>query len=332
MLPLLLLAGLAIAFAIVVALAVYFVLVARQDAGEKEATTELSDILKKVRKIELRTRGLVRESFGGEYHSCFKGEGIDFEDFREYQPGDEVRAIDWNVTARLGAPYVKKFTEERELTVFVCVDISASGNYGSLGPSKRETMAEVAALLTFSALQNKDKVGLILFTDTVELYLPPKKGTAHALRLIRDILLHEPRGHRTNLSDPVHLLENAVRKRSLVFLLSDFLFPGDLDRDLRTISRKHDLVAIQVSDPAELALPAVGHVRLEDPETGQQNEINTSNPHLRRAYAEQARRWQESIDHAFTRLAIDKINLRTDEEYLPALHRFFRRRDRAEIV
>ncbi|MDF1860840.1 MAG: DUF58 domain-containing protein [Verrucomicrobiales bacterium] len=302
------------------------------EPSPRHSSSEIIEILRKVRKIELRTRGLVRESFGGEYHSCFKGEGIDFEDFREYQPGDEVRSIDWNVTARMGHPFVKKFTEEREMTVFVCVDISASGNYGSHGPSKRELMAEVAALLTFSALQNKDKVGLILFTDEVELYLPPKKGTGHALRLIREILLFEPEGHRTSLSGPIHILKNAVRKRSLVFMLSDFLFEEDLETDLRIVNRKHDLVSIQVSDPAELALPPVGYVRLEDPETGEQVEVNTSNPRVRKAYEAQAKEWQDSIDRQFKRLSIDKISLRTDEEYLPALHSFFKRRDRSEIA
>lgn len=298
----------------------------------EHSRSEITEILKRVRKIELRTRGLVRESFGGEYHSCFKGEGIDFEDFREYQPGDEVRSIDWNVTARMGHPFVKKFTEEREMTVFICVDISASGDYGSLGPSKREMMAEVAALITFSALQNKDKVGLLLFTDEVELYLPPKKGTAHALRLIREILLFEPTGRQTSLAAPIHLLKNAVRRRALVFLLSDFLFDEDLSTDLRVVSRKHDLVAIQVSDPAELALPAVGHVRLEDPETGHQVEVNTSNPRVRLAYQAEARKWQEEIDQQFKRLAIDKIALRTDEEYLATLHGFFKRRGRRETA
>ncbi|MCB1206207.1 MAG: DUF58 domain-containing protein [Verrucomicrobiae bacterium] len=303
-----------------------------RSAATDESRAEISEILRKVRKIELRTRGLVRESFGGEYHSCFKGEGIDFEDFREYQPGDEVRTIDWNVTARMGRPYVKKFTEEREMTVFVCVDISASGDYGSIGPSKREMMAEVAALLTFSALQNKDKVGLILFTDEVELYLPPKKGTAHALRLIREVLHFEPEGHRTSLNAPVHLLKNAVRKRSLVFLISDFLFQEDLGNDLRIVNRKHDLVAIQVSDPAELALPSVGYVRLEDPETGQQVEINTSNPRVRSAYLSESGRWQEEVDRQFKRLSIDKLSLRTDEEYLPILHGFFKRRVGREVA
>jgi len=297
-----------------------------------ESAPEIVEILRKVRKIELRTRGLVRESIGGEYHSCFKGQGIDFEDFREYQPGDEVRSIDWNVTARMRRPYVKKFTEEREMTVFLCIDVSASGNYGSLGPSKREMMAEVAALLAFSALQNKDKAVLALVTDEVELYLPPRKGTAHALRLIREVLHHEPAGHRTSLDATVHLLKNAVRRRSLVFLLSDFLFREDLGNELRVVNRKHDLVAIQVSDPAELALPAVGYVRLEDPETGRQVEINTSNPRVRAAYLAEAKKWQAEIDRQFKKLSIDKLSLRTDEEYVPVLHSFFKRRGRRETV
>lgn len=288
--------------------------------------SDVTEILRKVRRIELRTRGLVRESFGGEYRSSFKGEGIDFEDFREYQPGDEVRAIDWNVTARMRRPFVKKFTEEREMTVLLCVDISASGNYGSVGPSKREIMAEVSALIAFSALQNKDKVGLVLFSEDVELYLPPRKGVAHALRLIREVLHHQAEGRATSLTGLVHLLKNTQRKRALVFLLSDFLFPEQLSNDLRVVNRKHDLVAIQVSDPAELALPSVGRVCLEDPETGQQTEINTSNPRVRSAYAAVARHWQEEIDHQFKQLSIDKISLRTDEEYHPVIHSFFKRR------
>jgi uncharacterized protein (DUF58 family) len=287
---------------------------------------EIADILRKIRKIELRTRGLVRESIGGEYHSCFKGEGIDFEDFREYQPGDEVRSIDWNVTARLGTPFVKKFIEQRELTVFLAIDVSASGNYGSHGPSKRELMAEIAALLAFSALQNKDKVGLILFTDEIELFVPAKKGSSHALRLIREILYHRPMRHQTALAPPVHILQNHMRRRALVFLISDFLFPGDLATDLKTVSRQHDMIAIQVTDPAEYALPPVGRVRLEDPETGEQIEINTSSPKLRRTYAEEAARWQGELDAQFRRLAIDKISLSTDRDYLPPLHAFFKGR------
>ena len=292
--------------------------------------TEITDILRKIRKIELRTRGLVRESIGGEYHSCFKGEGIDFEDFREYQPGDEVRSIDWNVTARMGAPFVKKFVEQRELTVFLAIDVSASGNYGSHGPSKRELMAEVAALLAFSALQNKDKVGLILFTDEIELFVPAKKGSSHALRLIREILYHRPMRHQTDLAPPVHILQNHMRRRSLVFMISDFLFPGDLSNELKTVSRQHDIVAVQVSDPAERALPSAGRVRLVDSETGEQIEINTSSAKVRRAFSEESARWQKELDSQFRRLAIDKISLSTDQDYLPALHGFFKRRGGAQ--
>ena len=289
----------------------------------------ISEILRKIRKIELRTRGLVRESLGGEYRSCFKGEGIDFEDFREYQAGDEVRSIDWNVTARMGAPFVKKFTEEREMTVILCIDVSASGNYGSHGPSKRELMAEVAALFAFSALLNKDKIGLILFTDEVELFVPAKKGVSHVLRLIREILFCRPERHQTHLEPPVHILQNHIRKRSLVFLISDFLFEEDLFTELRTVSRQHDLIAVQVSDPAEHRLPAAGHVRLEDPETGEQIEVNTSRPAIREAYQQSADAWQAQVDSQFVQLAMDKIDLRTDREYLPALHHFFKTREKA---
>lgn len=295
---------------------------------QEDKNREVTELLKRVRKIELRTRGMVRESFGGEYHSCFKGEGIDFEDFREYQHGDEVRAIDWNVTARMGQPFVKNFVEERELTLYLCVDISASGNLGSVDLSKRELMAEVAALMAFSALQNKDKVALVLFSDHVELYLPPKKGTGHVLRLIREILHYQPQGSGTALKEPCDLLKNVVRKRSLVVMLSDFLFDEDYHRTLRSVAGKHDLVAFQVVDPAELELPPVGYVRLEDSETGRQVEVNTANPRVRKAYASAALDWQQSVRTWFNQLRIDHITLRTDEDYLPAIQNFFQMRSR----
>ncbi len=294
--------------------------------------SDISDILRKIRRIELRTRGLVRESFGGEYHSAFKGEGIDFEDFREYQPGDEVRSIDWNVTARMGAPFIKKFAEQRELTLFLAIDVSASCNYGSVDQSKRELMAEVAALLAFSALRNKDKVGLILFTDEVEIYVPPRKGAAHALRIIREILYCRPLRHQTRLESPIHILKNHIHRRSLVFLISDFLFEENLFESLKTVSRKHDLIAVQILDPAELELPAAGHVRLEDPETGRQIEINTSSHALRTEYRKRAQEWQANINSQFRRLSVDKIDLATNQEYLPALHSFFKRREHIEAA
>lgn len=287
---------------------------------------DVKELLKKVRKIELRTRGAVKDSFGGEYHSCFKGQGIDFEDFREYQPGDEVRTIDWNVTARMGQPFVKNFVEQRELTVYICVDISASGNYGSIDLSKRELMAEVAALMAFSALQNKDKVGLILFTDEIELYLQPKKGSGHVLRLIREILHHTPNGKGTALKPPSDILKNAVRKRSLVLLLSDFLFEADYAKLLKSVAAKHDLVALQIIDPAEQKLPAVGYVRIEDSETGEQVEVNTSSPRVRAAYAKAAYQWQTQVESSFKQLHIDHVKLKTTEDYLPSMQRFFKGR------
>ncbi|MEO0415528.1 MAG: DUF58 domain-containing protein, partial [Verrucomicrobiota bacterium] len=250
----------------------------------------------------------------------------DFEDFREYQPGDEVRTIDWNVTARLGTPFVKKFVEERELTVYICVDLSASGNYGSENLSKREVMAEVAALLAFSALQNKDKVALILFTDEVELYLPPKKETAHALRIVREILFREPQGKKSTLNTATHILKNAVRKRSLVFMLSDFQLDGAIDKDLKTISRQHDFVAVQVSDPAERKLPNAGRVCLSDPETGEQVIVNTNSAKVRKVYSVAVKAWQEQLEQQLRKLAIDHIHLSSSEDYLPALHHFFKAR------
>ena len=301
------------------------------DTASTSNQQDISEILRKIRKIELRTRGLVRESVGGEYRSCFKGEGIDFEDFREYQPGDEVRSIDWNVTARMGTPFVKKFTEEREMTVFLAVDVSASCNYGSQEFSKREIMAEVAALLAFSALQNKDKVGLILFTDEIELFVPAKKGSSHALRLIREILYHRPARHQTHLEPPVHILKNHIHRRSLVFLISDFLFEEDIFNELKTVSRQHDMIAIQVNDPAERTFPGVGcWTRLEDPETGEQREFPAHSARKRREYDRKAAEWQERLDNQFRRLSVDKVELRTDEDYMPALHAFFKQREGAD--
>lgn len=285
----------------------------------------ISDVLKRVRRIELVTRGLVRETVGGEYHSSFKGQGIDFDDFREYQPGDEVRSIDWNVTARLNAPYIKKFSEERELTVFLAVDVSASGGFGSRDRSKRELAAELAALLAFSAIQNQDKVGLLLFSDRVELYLPPRKGTRHILRLIREILFCRPKGARTDLAPALNLLVHASPRRALCFVISDFLC-DQFDQPLRIAGIKHDLVAIQIKDPVEDELPRAGRVVFQDPETGDQTVVNTSNPSFRQRYRELRTAWQERLDRTFRQRSIDKIEVRTGEDYLPALHSFFRSR------
>lgn len=289
------------------------------------------DILKKIRHLELKTRGLVSAAFAGQYRSVFKGRGMNFEEVREYQPGDEVRAIDWNVTAKYsevhGTAYVKKFTEERELTVMLIVDVSASGKFGSVRLSKRELAAEVASVLAFSAIRNNDKVGLILFSDHVELFIPPKKGRLHTLRLIREILFFEPAGRGTQPALALHYLNKLVTRRSVVFLISDFQAP-DFSRELSVTSRRHDLIALPVVDPREQELPDVGIVTLEDAETGEQIEVNTSNGTLRDAYVHLVERRGVELRRMLRQKRIDTIALRTDQDYLPALRSFFRTRER----
>ena len=289
------------------------------------------DILKKIRHIELKTRGLVQAAFAGQYRSVFKGRGMNFEEVREYQPGDEVRTIDWNVTARMGHPYVKKFTEERELTVMLVVDASASGNYGSAHLSKRELAAEVACLLAFSAIRNNDKVGLILFSEKVELFIPPKKGRLHTLRLIREILFFEPKGRGTDAAAALNYLNRVVTRRSVVFLLSDFQTP-DFSRELSVTSRRHDLVAIPVIDPREEELPDIGLVTLEDSETGELIEINTSDRALRAAYSHLFYKRRDELFKNLQRKRIDTISLKTNDDYLPALRTFFKNRERRLAV
>jgi len=285
----------------------------------------LSEILKKVRKIELITRGIVRAAVGGEYHSVFKGQGIDFDDFREYQPGDEVRSIDWNVTARMGLPFIKKFVEERELTVFLAVDISASKNFGGVDVSKRELAAEIAALFAFSASQNQDKVGLLLFSDVPELFLAPRKGSTHCLRIIREILHAKPTGRGTNIGMALDKLTSHLPRRSLVILLSDFIAP-DFSRQLGVAAVRHDVVAVQITDPAEESLPDVGWIRLLDPESGELMDVNTSSRAVRDQYHRNRAAWQASLDATFKSAAIDRIDIRTNTNYQPALHAFFKRR------
>src|SRR5438270_951039 len=243
-----------------------------------------AEILKKIRTLEIKTRGLVETAFAGDYHSVFKGRGMNFEDVREYQPGDEIRTIDWNVTARLGTAYVKKFTEERELTVILVVDVSASGNFGSTIQSKRELAAEVACLLAFSAIRNNDKVGRILFTDRVELFIPPKKGRSHTLRLIREILFFEPEGRGTDPTLALNYLNKIVTRRAVVFFISDFQAP-DFSHILAVSGRRHDFVAIQIQDEREEILPNIGLITLEDAETGEQIEINTADRTIRAQFS-----------------------------------------------
>ena len=284
-------------------------------------------ILSKIRRLELKTRGLVEAAFAGQYRSVFKGRGMNFEEVREYQPGDEVRTIDWNVTARLGHPYVKKFTEEREMTVMLVVDVSASGAFGSVELSKRELAAEVACVLAFSAIRNNDKVGLMLFSDHVELFIPPKKGRIHTLRLIREILFFAPKGQGTAPAQALHYLNRVLTRKAVVFLLSDFQTPP-FERELGITSRRHDLIALPVLDPRESALPDAGIVVFEDAESGEQIEVDTGDASVRAAYAHLVTRRREAWDRTFRRKRIDSIALTTDEDYLPALREFFRTRER----
>jgi uncharacterized protein (DUF58 family) len=285
----------------------------------------LSEILKKVRKIELITRGIVKAAVGGEYHSVFKGQGIDFDDFREYAPGDEVRSIDWNVTARMGFPFIKKFVEERELTVFLAVDVSASKNFGGRDQSKRELAAEMAALFAFSAIHNQDKVGLLLFSDDAELFLAPRKGSTHCLRIIREILYCQPKGRGTDISMALDKLTSLLPRRSLVILISDFI-AEDFSRALGVAAVRHDVVAVQISDAAEDALPDAGWIRLIDPETDQILDVNTGSARVRSEYQRLRTGWKEKLNQTFKNAAVDKIDIHTGMNYQPALHAFFKRR------
>jgi len=285
------------------------------------------EILKKIRRLELRTRRLVNAGFAGQYHSVFKGRGMNFEEVREYAPGDEIRSIDWNVTARMNAPYVKKFTEERELTVMLVVDVSASGTFGSVELSKRELAAEVASILAFSAINNNDKVGLLLFSDDVELYIPPKKGRLHTLRLIREMLYFQPKGRGTNLAGALDYLNRVINRRAVLFLISDFIAP-DFSKALTVSSRRHDVVAMPVSDPGESAMPDVGIITLEDAETGQQIDINTGSKGVRRGLADLNDLRRKSAERLFRSRRVDIVPLSTTEDYLLPLRAFFEQRER----
>lgn len=290
-------------------------------------TPSAREILKKIRRIELKTRAMVDAALSGQYRSVFKGRGMNFDEVREYQPGDEVRSIDWNVTARYGDAYVKKFKEERELTVFLIVDVSASGEFGSVEQSKRELAAEVACVLAFSAIRNQDKVGLILFSDHVEHFIAPKKGRSHILRMIRDILFFEPTGHRTDAGAALKYANRVLARRSVVFLISDFQTP-DMSRELSLTARRHDLVAISIYDRWERELPNVGLITLEDPETGEMVELDTRSEAFRKTAAEAFRKEQAGLEQMLRKLQIDSIALRTHEDYLPALRTFFRIREK----
>jgi uncharacterized protein (DUF58 family) len=292
---------------------------------------DTAEILKKIRTLEIKTKGLVETAFAGDYHSVFKGRGMNFEDVREYQPGDEIRAIDWNVTARLGTAFVKQFTEERELTVMLIVDVSASGNFGSTTQSKRELAAEVACLLAFSAIRNNDKVGLLLFTDRVELFIPPKKGRSHTLRLIREILFFHPEGRGTAPALALDYLNKIVTRRAVVFFISDFQAP-DFSHALAVSGRRHDFIAIHIQDEREKVLPGIGIITLEDAETGEQIEVNTMDRATRRRFTDFADEHEAELSRTLRRNNIDAIALRTGKDYLPALRSFFKQRERRLAV
>lgn len=288
---------------------------------------ETSELLRKVRKIEIKTRGLSANIFSGQYHSVFKGRGIAFSEVREYQFGDDVRLIDWNVTARFNHPYVKVFEEERELTVILLVDISNSQLFGSASSTKRDLVAEVSAILSFSALQNNDKVGAILFSSEIERFIPPKKGRTHILRIIRDMLDFKPSYSGTNISRALEFLFRSIKKRAIVFIISDF-FDDGFEKPLQIVSNKHDTIVFQIIDPREYVIPKVGLVLTQDFETGEYFWFDTNDDKVRSRFAEYNLLRQKKLDTLFNRFKIDAIKIETDRPYLPAMIEFFRKRGR----
>ena len=286
---------------------------------------ETSELLKKIRKIEITTKKLVNEIFSGEYHSMFKGHGLEFAEVREYQDGDSFKEIDWNVTARYGFPYIKKFKETRELNVLFLIDGSASTLFGTKNMLKNELIAELTALLSFSALSNNDKVGMLLFSDKTETYSPPRKGKKNALKIIRDILVYKPEKKTTNLESAIKHIWSLCKKRSIIFILSDFI-TSDYEHSLRILSRKHDVIALKINDPAEYALPDAGLLHLEDPETGEMITINTSNKKLRKQYTDTIEARLMELQELFKKMNIDMINLYTNKPYIYDLMKFFKGR------
>ncbi len=285
------------------------------------------EVLRQVKLIELRTRGLVNTLFSGEYQSVFKGQGMEFAEVREYTPGDDFRTIDWNVSARMGHPFVKKYTEERELTVLFVVDLSGSAQFGTRGRFKAELAAEIAAVIAMAAIKNNDRVGLLLFSDQVEQFVPPKKGRRHALRLIRDLLAYEPSGRGTSLSVALDYVGRVLRHRAIVFLISDFLDAG-FEKPLKVISRRHDVVAITVSDPRERELPDVGFLELFDAESDQHIVLDSSNRFVREQFEYLASEEETRLSRLLKRLSMDQIEIQTDRSYVPPLIAFFRARER----
>lgn len=287
---------------------------------------ENNDLLKKVRKIEIKAKGLSQNIFAGEYHSAFKGRGMTFSEVREYHYGDDVRDIDWNVTARYNKPYVKVYEEERELTVMLVVDLSGSKDFGAVGTSKREMMTEIAATLAFSAIQNNDKVGVLFFTDKIEKFIPPKKGRKHILLLIRELLSFEPQNNGTNINHALEYLTSALKKRCTTFLVSDFIDSGDYYKSMSIANHKHDLIAIQVYDKREAQLPDVGLMQVVDAETGATRWVNTSSRKVRQAYDRWWYQRQQAMHDTVTRCNVDLASVATDEDYVKSLMGLFKSR------
>ena len=287
------------------------------------------EVAKKIRYIQIYTTKAVNNVFAGEYESAFKGHGMEFEDVREYQPGDEIRSIDWNVTARTGKPFIKRFVEERELTVIFLVDLSASGTFGSIKKTKNEIAAELCAVLAFSAIKNNDKVGLIVFTDDVEMFIPPKKGATHVLRLIRELLYFKPQKVHTNIQAGLNYLGRVTRKRSVVFLVSDFQ-ETNFEKQMRVMGKRHDLIAVSITDPREVVMPNVGLIELEDAETGELVLIDTSSVKVRKQYKSHGIKQAGEIKRLFHSMGIDQIDIRTDKDYLSNIMRFFLEREKRQ--
>jgi len=285
------------------------------------------EVMQKIRRIQIRTSHMANDILAGQYESVFKGQGMEFKEVREYVPGDDIRMIDWNVTARTGTPHVKLLAEERELTVMLMVDASGSGRFGSVGRFKNELAAELCAVLAISAIKNNDKVGLIIFTDAIELYVPPSKGRSHVLRVIREVLYFEPKGRKTDIPGALHFLNGVTKRRAVVFLVSDFM-AEEYEVPLRIANRRHDVIGVVVSDPRESLLPEVGLVSIRDPETGREALIDTSAAPVRKRYAKEAAKRARIRDDIFRRTRVDAIHVSTDRSYVEEIYRFFRMRER----
>ena len=288
---------------------------------------ETSELLKKVRRIEIKTRGLSRNIFAGQYHSAFKGRGMAFSEVREYQYGDDIRDIDWNVTARYVRPYVKVFEEERELTVMLLIDVSGSRDFGSVNVMKKEVITEIAATLAFSAIQNNDKIGVVFFSDKIEKFIPPQKGKKHILYVIRELIDFQPDKKQTNIAQTLKYLTNAIKKRCTAFLISDFIDKDGFKEALTIANRKHDVVAIQVYDRRETELPAVGLMKIKDAETGQERWIDSSSTRVRAAYKEWWDRRQAAMSDSFKKCRVDSVSIRTEDDYVKALIALFDKRN-----